>query len=79
LLIAIAAVVELVAVKYWIDRAGYDCYPRCVTGQVISGWTALVVPCLIAAVLSVTLARRLWEHRRGDGEGPSRAPSSRPR
>jgi hypothetical protein len=76
-LIAIAALGELVAVTYWIERAGFDCYPRCDAGQVISGWTALVVPCLVAALLIASLARWLWEHRRGDGSTPRPLPPRR--
>ena len=59
MLAVIAAVIEFVAIKYWIDHAGFDCYPGCDTGQVISGWTAAIVPVLIVAVLIVSAVRRL--------------------
>jgi hypothetical protein len=62
-LTAVAALVEVVAVKYWIDNAGFDCYPGCDTGQVVSGWTAAIVPLLIVAVLIVSVVRRLLSRR----------------
>ena len=69
LLAVVAAVVEVVAVKYWIERAGFDCYPRCDAGQIISGWTALIVPVLVVAVLIVSVVRWLLGRRGGDGRG----------
>ena len=67
LLTAVAAVVEVVAARYWIDSAGFDCYPRCDTGQVASGWTAAIVPLLIVAVLIVSIVRWLLARHGGDG------------
>jgi hypothetical protein len=57
LLLAVASVVEAVAVRYWIEDAGFDCYPSCDTGQVISGWTAAIVPLAVVAVLIVSIVR----------------------
>ena len=67
LLIAAAVVVEAVAIKYWIDRPGYDCYPHCDAGQTISGWIALIVPLLVVAVLVVSVVRQLLSRRGSTG------------
>ena len=56
-LAAAALLLEVVAVKYWIDNAGFDCYPHCDTGQVVSGWTALILPVIVAVMLALSLAR----------------------
>jgi hypothetical protein len=71
LLIAVAAVVEAVAVRYWIDNAGFDCYPSCDTGQVVSGWTAAILPLLVLTVLIASVVRWLLS-RRGSDAGPER-------
>ena len=60
---AIAVVIEVIAVKYWIDNAGFDCYPSCDTGQTVSGWAALIVPLLVVCLLAFSLAR--WVRSRG--------------
>jgi hypothetical protein len=73
LLVAVAAAVELIAVKYWIDHAGFDCYPSCDTGQVISGWTAAIVPLVVVAVLIVSVVRWLLSRRGDDGRGRARS------
>ena len=54
--LAVAALVlEVVAVKYWIDNTGFDCYPNCDTGQVLSGWTALILPVIVLVMLALSL------------------------
>lgn len=66
MLTAAAVLIEVVAIKYWIASAGFDCYPNCDTGQVVSGWTAAIVPLLLVTVLAVSIVRWLLS-RRGDG------------
>ena len=63
LFLAVAAVVEVVAVKYYVDNAGFDCWPRCDTGQQVSGWTAAIVPMLVATLLVASVVRWLLSRR----------------
>jgi hypothetical protein len=53
--VGVATVVEVVVVVYYIDSAGFDCYPGCSTGQTVSGWAALLIPVAVALLAIVSL------------------------